>query len=181
MDKTDKELILLAKDGDSQAFGFLIDRYEDKISRYARKFLSNTHDIQDIVQEVFIKAYINIQSFNEEESFSPWVYRIAHNEFINALKKKKREPLSFFDADTLFPHPVSLQNADDSLNERESKEMVDKFLDQVSVKYKEPLVLYYFENLSYQEISQILKIPISTVGVRLQRAKKMIKKIYERE
>ena len=87
---TDEDLVLRVKSGGIEAFGFLVERYEDKMKRYARKFLFGYTDIEDTVQKVFIKAYVNIQSFDTSRKFSSWLYRIAHNEFINAIKKKTK-------------------------------------------------------------------------------------------
>ena len=134
-----------------------------------------------IVQEVFIKAYVNIKSFDTARRFSPWIYRIAHNEFVNNIKKrqKERDNVSIFDFDTLFPHLIAKETADDGFNKAEVKRMLERSLDTLSEKYKEPLVLYYFEDMDYREIADILHIPISTVGVRLQRGRMMLKKIVK--
>ena len=175
---TDEEIVLQVQGGNAEPFGFLVERYEIKITRYAKKFLSNIQDIEDLVQDVFIKAYTNIQSFDASRRFSPWLYRIAHNEFVNTLKKKSRTPLSFFDFDTLFPHPFSKETADGSMIERDIKNMLDKCLNRLDQKYREPLVLYYFEEIDYKEIAEILHIPLSTVGVRLNRGKNILKSIY---
>lgn len=182
MDKplqTDEEIALLVQTGDSQAFGMLVERYEAKLSRYARKFLFGYHDAQDMVQEVFIKAYANIRGFDAGRSFSSWIYRIAHNEFINAIKKRGREPITFFDPDTLFPHPVARDNPQREMDQREMQDMLNECLDQLDPKYREPLVLYYFEDLDYQKISEVMHIPVSTVGVRISRGKQHLKIIYE--
>jgi len=145
--------------------------------RYATRFLFNLEDAEDLVQEVFIKAFTNIQSFDSKRKFSSWLYRIAHNTFINAIKKKGREPIPFFDPDTLSPHPVAKETADGKLISQEIKEEINNHLNKLKPKYREILVLYFLEELSYQEISDILHIPISTVGVRLTRAKTQIKKL----
>ena len=175
---TDKELVLYVKSGEIEAFGFLVERYEDKIKRYARKFLFGYEDIEDTVQKVFVKAYVNIQSFDTSKKFSSWLYRIAHNEFINAIKKKKREPLSFFNPDVIFPHSTSKDRPDDFFERQETKEIVAKSLSKLKPRMREVIVLYYYESLSYKEIADILHIPISTIGVRLMRARKNLKQIY---
>ena len=172
---TDEDVVARVQAGDMSSFDILIERYEKKIKRYARKFLFKD-DADDIVQEVFIKAYINIKSFDAGKRFSPWIYRIAHNEFINAIKKKKTEKILFFDFDLLFPHPAARDSADGEAINNSLRSMLDKCLDKINVKYREPLVLYYFENLNYKEISDILHIPASTVGVRLARGKAILKK-----
>ncbi len=177
-EKTDEEIALHVQQGNAHAFGTLVERYEPKMMRYAKKFLFGYDDAGDVVQEVFIKAYTNIQSFDVKRPFSPWLYRIAHNEFINAIKKQAREPLPFFDADTLFPHPVAFEQTDTSATERELKETLDTSLSQLDPKYREPLVLYYYEEMDYEQIAEIMHIPISTVGVRLKRGRDALQKIY---
>lgn len=176
-EKTDEELTELVKNSsDADAFGELVERYNYKLSRYASKFLYNIEDRKDVVQEVFIKAYRNIQSFNSSKRFSPWIYKIAHNEFVNALIKNKREKVSFFDMDIVFPNLASSLKTDDFAERKEQKKMVEECLEKLNAKYREVVVLYYIEGFSYEDISEILKIPKSTVGVRLSRAKERLKK-----
>src|SRR3989344_5780693 len=110
--KKDEEIALLVQSGKVGFFGLLIHRYEDKMKRYAAKFLSDQEDTKDVVQEIFIKAYVNIQSFDAKRKFSSWLYRIAHNELVNALKKKKNKSfLPLFDLDIFFPHMYRQQNS----------------------------------------------------------------------
>ena len=96
MNKTDEEIARRAQEGDIESFGLLVGRYEAKITRYAGKFLLNNEDAKDLAQEVFIKAYVNIQSFDANRKFSSWLYRIAHNEFINAIRKRSWSRFSIF-------------------------------------------------------------------------------------
>ena len=176
---TDEEMAKRVQRGDVEAFGCIVDRYEDKLLRYGRRFLSDSDDIADLVQDVFLKTYINIQNFNTELRFSPWIYRIAHNEFVNALKKKTKSPLSFFDVDVLFPHPASEENYAEEMDRETLKNTFENFLNILDPKYRELIILFYFEDMGYQEIADILHIPISTVGVRIARGKKILKKLYE--
>lgn len=174
---TDEEIVKQVQQGEVEPFELLVQRYQEKLLRYGRKFLNNNQDIEEIVQEVFIKAYVNIKGFDCSRKFSSWIYRIAHNEFVNALKKKR--PLYFFDLDVLLPHFVSKEDIERDIEKKEIKSLIDKSLNKLSLKYKEVIVLYYFEELSYKEISDVLRIPISTVGVRIKRAKKLMKNLYE--
>lgn len=176
---TDEEIAIQVQQGDDQSFGILMRRYEQKLTRFGRKFLSADEDVKDMVQEVFIKAFVSIQSFNSNQRFSPWVYRIAHNHFVDALKKKSREKVSYFDLDVYFPNLVAPETADSETIREDLKRMLDQCLDKLNAKYKEPLILYYFEEMDYKEISDILQIPVSTVGVRIQRGKTMMRKIFE--
>ncbi len=176
---TDEELVVLIQKGDKEKFGILMERYEQKLFRYGRKFLSNVDNIEDMVQEVFIKTYESIQSFDTTKKFSPWIYRIAHNTFVNALKKNIRNPLYLFDFDTLIPHPAY---DDPAAAEREQKEMrvlIDRGLEKIKPEQREILVLNFLEDLSYKEIAEVLRIPIGTVGVRIRRAKEALKKVYD--
>jgi RNA polymerase sigma-70 factor (ECF subfamily) len=175
--QTDEEIAVLVQKGDIQVFGLLVERYEQKMLRYARKFLFGYHDSEDVVQDVFLKAYTNIQGFDPSRKFSPWLYRIAHNEFINSIKKRGREPLPFFDPDTIFPHPVAADDPVKDLNRAETAELLNKCLDKLDPKYRETLVLFYFEDLDYEAIAQVLQIPKSTVGVRLSRGKAILKQL----
>jgi RNA polymerase sigma-70 factor (ECF subfamily) len=174
-EKTDEEIAALVQKGEKDAFGILMERYEKKIFRYGKKFLSDHSDVLDISQDVFMNAYRNIQGFDLAQRFSPWIYRIAHNAFVNELKKKSHRPLRVFDFDTLVSHVVY---DDPDTKEREQKELrqiLDTGLDRVPAKYKEVLILYYEEELGYKEISEILQIPQGTVGIRLMRGKDILK------
>lgn len=181
-DKTDEQVAAAVQKGDAESFKVLMERYEPKMSRYARRFLFQGDDLKDVVQEIFIKAYVNIKSFDVDRRFSPWIYRIAHNEFVNAVKKKQKERdnVTIFDFDVLFPHLIAKETADGDMSNQELKKMLDSSLDKLGPKYKEPLVLYYFEEMDYKAIAEILHIPVSTVGVRLQRGKMMLKKMVQK-
>ena len=171
-DITDEELARRVQQGQTHWFALLVGRYEERISRYARKFLFGESDASDLAQEVFTKAFVNIRSFDPERKFSPWIYRIAHNEFVNALKKRGREPVSFVDPDTLFPHTVE----EEPHRDEELKALLERGLKKLDAKYREPLVLYYYEGMDYKEISDVLHLPLSTVGVRLARGREALKK-----
>ena len=169
----------MVQNGDKNAFGILVERYEPKLSRYANKFLYNYEDRQDAVQDVFIKTYQNIQSFRSGERFSPWIYRIAHNTYINVIKKNGREKVSSFDSDTLFSFNIKDENIEDLREQSEEREVLEQSLMKIDTKYREILVLFYFEEKSYEEISEILKIPKATVGVRLKRGRQQMQKHYK--
>lgn len=176
---SDEDMVKKVQSGKIELFGALAQRYGEKMMRYAKRFLFGYEDAEDLVQNVFIKAFVDIQSFDTSRKFSPWLYRIAHNEFINAIKKKSREPVPFFSIDTLISSFVSAETADKETNKRETRDMIDKCLSKLNHKYREPLVLYYFEELSYKEIADVLRIPISTVGIRLKRGRETLKSFYK--
>lgn len=176
----DEELAVLVQNGDKEKFGFIMERYEKKLFRYGRKFLSNPDNIEDMVQDVFVKTYQSIRSFDVTQKFSPWIYRIAHNTFVNALKKQSKSPLYLFDFDTLISHPIYEDPKKIDQEQKEIKGMLDKGLSELSPPQREILVLYFLEEMSYKEIGDILHIPMGTVGVRLRRAKQALKKACEK-
>src|SRR6185437_2981116 len=151
----DEEIALKVQEGDIESFRTLVERYEPKMVRYAKRFFFDGDEGKDLVQEVFIKAYVNIKSFDTTRRFSPWIYRIAHNEFVNNIKRrqKERENVSIFDFDVLFPHLVAKETADEGFSKAEVRRMLEASLDQLGPKYREPLVLYYFEDMDYREIA----------------------------
>jgi RNA polymerase sigma-70 factor (ECF subfamily) len=176
---SDEELAGRVQNGDVEAFDALINRYHQKILRYGNKFLLEPGDIEDVTQEIFLKSYRYIKSFDLQRKFSPWIYRIAHNEFINLGKKRKSEPLDFFDFDTFFPHPAAPERAGKEMDDQLTKTMMNSCLNKLSTKYREPLVLYYMEGLDYKDIAEVLHIPVAAVGVRLNRGKKKLREECE--
>jgi RNA polymerase sigma-70 factor (ECF subfamily) len=176
-DTSDEDLAGRVQQGARDAFGVLMDRYEPRILRYGRKFLSDTEDIKDLTQEIFIKAYVNIRSFDAERRFSPWLYRIAHNAFINHMRKKSPLRIFSFDLDALMPHATAPRRADQDADTADMRRILDTALSSLDAKYREPLVLHYFEEMNYREIADIMRLPLSTVGVRLARGKAMLSKV----
>lgn len=176
---TDEECAARVQRGDKEAFGLLVDRYEAKLLRYGRKFLPTRQDIEDVVQDVFVSAYRNIRSFDTAQRFSPWIYRIAHNAFVDGLKKNKRSPFILPDFDTFISYPIADGSVERERERKEMRVMIDKGLNQMSAKYREALILYYLEELSYKEIADVLEVPIGTVGARVKRGKDELKKIYQ--
>ncbi len=174
---SDEDIARAVQSGDISAFEVLIHRYEEKINRYILRILPDFEEAQDLLQETFMKVYVNINSFDVKRRFSPWIYRIAHNEVINRVRQKSREMISPFDLDTFLPMSLKegvMNKADDiKLTSAE----LNKCMGKLEVKYREPLLFFYIEELSYNDISDILRIPVSTVGVRIKRGKDMLKRI----
>jgi len=163
------------------AFGPLVDRYEAKLSRYIRRLSGlEKESVQDVLQEVFIKTYTHLNDYNPQLSFSSWIYRITHNETINHLRKNKKQtilPLESEDEESTKLIEV-LRSEVDVEAELERKQLIEKIqqtIGQLPGRYREILVLRYMEDLDYQEISDILKMPMGTVATQINRAKKKFK------
>ena len=176
--RTDAAVAASVQQGNKDDFALLIERYREKMLRYARRFLADYDAREDAVQDVFVKAYVNMQSFDTNMPFSPWIYRIAHNTYINVIKKAGREPITFFNADTLLNIPSS-ESLEGGLIAEEERAAVDQHVRSLDPKYREPLILFYFESKSYKEIADILRIPVSTVGIRVKRGRERIRKNFE--
>ncbi len=170
---TDEKLIEKIRSEDQELFEIIVKRYEKKLLRYVNYITGNPISAADIVQETFIKAFVNLYGFNIEKKFSSWIYRIAHNESINHIKKYKKEILG---SENIFHY---LADKKPSLEENYEKEEIAKRLREnikkLKIIYAEPLVLYFLEEKSYEEISDILRIPLGTVGTRINRGKKLLK------
>lgn len=179
MSVSDEELVALVQGGDAEQFGELMSRYEPKLMRYGSRFLGQGDDVRDAVQDAFIRAYQNIQSFDTSQRFSPWIYRIAHNAFVNELRRRNRSPLQLPDLDLLLGHTADVESPQSESERASLARMVEIGLEGISAKYREVLVLYFMEGLSYKEIADILRVPVGTVGVRLIRAKKALKALYK--
>jgi len=177
--QSDEEVAGLVQAGDIDLFGVLIHRYEEKIKRYARKFLSDYEDVKDVVQDIFLKVYENIRSFDTKRKFSTWLYRIAHNELVNRLKRRK-PILPLFDLDTFLPFSLHDNRLTQDIDRQDVQKMIGGCLGALEPKYREPIILYYLEELSYKEIADVMQIPISTVGIRIKRAKKKMKSIFKK-
>jgi RNA polymerase sigma-70 factor (ECF subfamily) len=175
---SDEELARRLQQGDEQALALLMERYTGKLLRYGRRFLASHDDIGDIVQDVFISVYENIKSFDASRKFSPWLYRIAHNAFVNGLRRRSREPLYGLDVDLdrLMPHLTYEDPAEKEKEAEEVRVLLEKGLEGLSPAYREIIDLYYYEDFGYREIADILHIPLGTVGIRLSRAKAALKK-----
>ncbi len=166
---TDEQLAETAQTGDQLAYTALVNRYWAWLIAYIRRLLPNASDAEDVVQVALIKAYINLKSFNPDRRFSPWIYRIAHNAFVDHVKTLKREPLLFFDPDVLFPHPVAPDNPQAEVETASIRKILDGHLGKLDTRYREPLVLRFYEHLSYRDIAEVLRLPIGTVSIRIKR------------
>ncbi len=171
---TDEELVELVRQGNKELYGEIIRRYQTKLMRYAYYLAGDEAKASDAVQDGFIKAYINLNSFQTKRKFSSWIYQIVHNEVMNILGKYKH---SFSIED--YMDFSSTDNLEDAYIKEEVASSIHKCLDTMDIKYREPLSLYYIENKSYEEIGDILRLPMGTVATRINRAKVMMRKICQ--
>jgi len=179
LEKTkDEDLIpLILKNRDF--FAILMERYEQKLTRYIKKISGlNTQDTEDILQDIFLKVYQNLNDFDPSLKFSSWIYRISHNEIISHWRKSKTRP-QFVGGDEIdnFLHNIASKlDIHKDLQDKSLQDDIKKVLAKMDLKYREVLVLKFLEEQSYEEISDILKKPMGTVATLINRAKKQFKK-----
>jgi len=177
--KTDEQLVELSL-ANQQYFGYIVERYQAKLARYINRITNvSKEETEDILQDVFIKVYENLNGFDTSLKFSSWIYRITHNEVINRFRKKQSRPQKIsLDGDLdIFESLASDVDIAQDLNLEEQAEAIKKTLEKLDIQYKEILILKYFERKSYAEISDILKKPVNTVGTILYRARELFKDI----
>lgn len=180
---SDLELVQLSLEN-KENFYYLIKRYELKIFHYIRRLTNvSQEEREDILQDIFIKVYRNLNGFNPNLKFSSWIYRIAHNEIINHYHKNKSRLKAFslnLDNNDVYRLDELISDTDDIFNYLITHENADKIrevLAKLPNKYREILMLRYLEEKKYDEISDILCKPPGTVATLINRAKSKFKKI----
>lgn len=169
---SDKEIVVLAVKGDMKAFEQLVFRYEKPIFGYILRFVSHKENAEDLVQETFIKIYRSLKTFDPEYKFKTWLFTVATNTVYDWLRKVKNNKEMFIidDPDSDF------ETIDDTWSYKliEDKELIDNALKNIKPVYQSAIVLFYRDELTYEEIAEVLKVPINTVKTYIYRAKKAL-------
>ncbi len=178
MKETDEEIASRVQSGDKEAFGEVIDRYEKTLCAFIFKMLGDRENCADALQETFLKAYKNINSFDSKRKFSSWIYRIAHNEAVTHYRKNRQQ--------VVLDDNIEVANDDNNaeviqkkLDLEEQKKLLDKALLSIPLKYREVILFRFYEDKSYEEISEIMHVPVNTIGTYLSRGKQEIKKHFK--
>ena len=179
---TEQELIQLCKDGDREAFNQLISQYQKQVFNIAYGMLSDYEDASDAAQEVFVKVYRSIASFKGQSSFSTWIYRICSNVCNDCLRKRQRRGITVSieneDEDGKVSElPSDNPTPEESVMMNERQKAVRDAINSLSDEYREIIVYSDINQLSYDEISKIMKCPGGTVKSRLNRARNALRKI----
>ncbi len=177
---SDNDLIKFIRKGHMDEYVKIIERYQGKLLAYLYRLVGDKEEAEDLLQDVFIKAYKNLDSYDVERKFSSWIYRISHNEAVNHIKRKSlKRFISWEDVSSTKDKLESCsteERADDSWIRKEKIKEVDVAINRLPLKYRQVLTLRYYSDKSYGEISAVLKKPVNTVGTLINRAKK---KLYE--
>ncbi|TDQ40696.1 RNA polymerase sigma factor SigW [Aureibacillus halotolerans] len=182
MDSIVKERIRQVKKGDQNAYGDIVELYKNKVYHICYRVLGNAHEAEDMAQEAFIRAYVNIHTYDTSKKFSTWLYRIATNVSIDRMRKKK--PDFSLDAEVHGTEGLDMYSqlsSEDPLVEEqvESLELQGWIQEEIMglpLKYRSAVVLKYIEDLSLKEISDILDLPINTVKTRIRRGREALRK-----
>ncbi len=179
-----KQYIENAKNGDQVAFTFLLDNYWNEVYGFMLKRTENETDSEDITIETFSKAFDKIATYNPEFQFNTWLIAIAKNVHIDMLRKKKSSlfvDISENDDRQAYNIADSSPTAEDELITEQNLSQLLRYVKELKPHYQEVIQLRYFQEMSYQEISEQLDEPLSNVKIKLLRAKKLLAEIIEKK
>jgi len=182
LDSNDLQLIERALNGDQQAFKEILDRYRGPVFSVIVKMVRNKEEAEDLAQEAFIKAFNSLSSFNAQYAFSTWLYKIAINNCIDHFRKKKLKvcsldkPMTAKDGDIKREFPDVNLTADRDLLDTEKNKIIQDAIEELPEKYRMSIVYRHQEEKSYEEIAELMDIPLGTVKARIFRAREMLKK-----
>jgi RNA polymerase sigma-70 factor (ECF subfamily) len=185
---SDEDLIESFQNGDLYAFDLIVKRYKNQLLNFVYRFLGNAEEAEDLVQETFLRVYRNRKAYQKVAKFSTWIYTIAGNLAKTELRKRKRR--KFFSISDLGYNEKDYDISDEAYNPekdvdgRMKEEIIHKEIDALSPKFREVILLRDVQQLSYEEISQIVNIPLGTVKSRVNRGRlklqEKLKHILER-
>jgi len=178
----DDALVSEALAGREDSYSTLVDKYQKPLYFHIRKMIKEVELVDDLVQEVFMKAFHNLNSYSNEYAFSTWIYRIATNHTIDYLRKKKLQTLSIDQPYTTKDGDMEIQLPDESFStdepvmKKERKAIVQEAIDDLPEKYRLVIEMRHMEEKSYQEIAEILDLPLGTVKAHIFRARELLYK-----
>lgn len=179
-DVADEQLVALALK-DDRYYEIIVERYEPKLRRYVLRFIHCSEaDAQDIIQDVFINAYRNLNGFDTDLKFSSWLYRIAHNEAVSHLRRISGRPTVIMEDET-FEALASELNTETEVGNKLEGMKLRTAIGRLDEKYRDVIVLRYLEEKSYEEISDILRKPSGSVSSLITRAKRILLKELKKE
>jgi RNA polymerase sigma-70 factor, ECF subfamily len=175
--QSDRQLVEAAL-RDKRAYANIVTRYKYNLSRYVSRLLGRRiQAAEDVLQDIFIKAYVNLNDYDTSRPFSPWIYRIAHNEAISHLRKGNAEPpmVTGDDAQLMLDRMAGDDNPAAHWQERRTTGEIQRALGKLDSRYRDVIVLRFLEEKSYDEIADILQLPPGTVATCISRGLKQLK------
>lgn len=178
----DRTLVELALEGDQQAYQKLMEKYAGALTRHIQKMVRRQGEVDDLVQECFIKAFSALRSYSAEYAFSTWLYKIATNHTIDFLRKRKLKtmsidaPISTKDGEIEFELPDTSYRPDRHIVEDERRMLIQAAIEHLPEKYHKVIMMRHQQEKSYEEIAQELDLPLGTVKAHIFRARALLYK-----
>jgi RNA polymerase sigma-70 factor (ECF subfamily) len=177
----DRQLIAECLKGQTEAFGELVRRYQDRLYNAVFRMLGSTEDARDVVQEAFVNAYQALRGFKGDSQFFTWLYRIAMNQAISWKRKRRTIPIeSRRDEQSQPLDQSSFSRPAEPLERAEEEAQLQKALNLLSTQHRAVLILKEIEGMRYEEIADTLRVPVGTIRSRLHRARLELREILER-
>lgn len=182
-----RELVARSQQNDLAAFEDLIKLYQDRVFSLCRQLTGSHTDAQDLAQEVFVKAYYGLSKFRNEADFGTWLHRISVNQYLNFKRKKNLfasvsldEPMKTGEGEMMREVAASDPDPEEACVQTETRQMVHKAMQKISPEHKMVLVLREFNDMSYEDMAQVLNCSLGTVKSRLNRARQALKEEIEK-
>lgn len=178
----DHEMIHAALKGNQGAYKRLMKKYYAPLYNLIYRLVRNKDEVEDLTQEAFVKAFASLKFFNEEYAFSTWLYKIASNNTIDYIRKKKLETFSIDkriesdDSDYKFELPDTTYQPDREIIQRQKSVLILQAIQKLPEKYRKVIVLRHVDEYDYAEIAKMLKLPIGTVKAHIFRARELLYK-----
>lgn len=173
----DDEMVTLSLK-DMDYFNCIVLRYSDRLARYIKRISgASDQEVEDVLQDAFVKIWKNLNEYRSGLKLSSWLYRIAHNVTISRWRKISTHQKALTEG----VNEIIKVNYDESDENESQEEQVQELIQQLDAKYRDVVILKYFESMNYEEISDILKIPEGTVAIRLNRGRKALKTLLDKE
>ncbi len=177
----DDDFVLNAMKGDQKAYKMLMDKYQKPLYFHVLKMVKDTEQVEDLVQEAFMKAFNNIQSYNTNYAFSTWLYRITTNHTIDYLRKRKLKTTSIHNPIRTKDGEIEIEISSDNETDRliirkERKAIIHEAIRNLPEKYRQVIEMRHLDEMSYDEIAEELDLPLGTVKAHIFRAREMLYK-----
>ncbi len=180
--REDDVLVKRAMGGDEQAYSELVDKYQRALYFHILKMIKDKEQVNDLVQEAFVKAFDNLNTYSTNYAFSTWLYRIATNHTIDYLRKKKLktlsidEPVKTRDGEMRMQLEDETAGTDRNIIRKQRQNIVQNAIDELPSKYRKVIEMRHMEEKSYQEIADVLDLPLGTVKAHIFRARELLYK-----
>jgi RNA polymerase sigma-70 factor, ECF subfamily len=175
----DGNIVQRVLDGDVRAYRLLVERYQDRALTLSTRILRNRQEAEETVQDAFVRAYRSLDRYRGEAKFGTWFYRIVYNLCLTALRNRKHAPERVDFEEEVLGERADVQECDDSLaDEIEARDILGVVTDemmQLPVAYRTVMTLFYIEDLSYEEVAQVLGAPLGTVKTNLFRGREALR------